>query len=356
MPPSKAGPHGGPHHPRHEWIVGVHDDDPSLEGHEGRLTAVTPILGPVDARVSSSSLHRLGSVGSTAIITVGQLSRDTIISLHGPLTRGDHHFGDALSLPGGTAAIVAHNIAALGGQVTFCGQVGDSVEDRATARALRESGVDSGPLITTARGLRVLIIVETDGERTMFAVGDKPDWSTLALPVQRGDLVFFEGWHLLGERPDPDYVSLIERASDCGATVVLDVCTANDASVKHRDLLAELPIDILLANSAEAEALDLQSQPPCQTVVVHRGTEPTVVISGTSRREFPVDAVKALDTTGAGDTFAAGFLLALHHSAGIDAAVGAGLAAARAVVQVPGPLLPTSQRSLISSKWTATAV
>lgn len=281
----------------------------------------------------------------SAIIAVGQLSCDTVVSLERPLAARDHNPGSALSMPGGTAAIVAHNIAALGGEAVFAGQVGEGMEDQNAARTLRDAGVQIGPLIRTPRGLRVVIVVEPDGERTMFAAGARPLWSGLELPIRRGDLVFFEGWHLLGEMPDADYMDLIRQANASGAVVAVDVCSVNNAGSHHRDLLENLPIDILLANSVEAEALGLLSAPTSRVVVVHRGCAPTVLLARGDRREFPVEVVTPVDTTGAGDTFAAGFLLALHSSADTETAVRRGLAAARQVVRVPGPLLPAQRRT-----------
>lgn len=282
-----------------------------------------------------------------AIIAVGQLSCDTVVTLDGPLAARDHNPGSALSMPGGTAAIVAHNVAALGGRPVFTGQVGDGIEDQNAARALRDAGVALGPLTRTSRGLRVVIVVEPDGERTMFAAGDPPSWGGLELPARLGDIVFFEGWHLLGEAPDADYIALIRQASNRGAVVALDVCTTNNAGSSHRELLADLPIDILLANSVEADALGLLSAPTSPVVIVHRGCEPTVLLMGSEQREFPVDMVTPVDTSGAGDTFAAGFLLAIQNSATTEDAVRCGLAAARQIVRVAGPMLPIRQRTAI---------
>lgn len=282
---------------------------------------------------------------ANAIIAVGQLSCDTVVSLDGPLVAREHNPGSALSMPGGTAAIVAHNIAALGGNAVFSGQVGDGIEDQNALSTLRGVGVEIGSLTRSPRGLRVVIVVEPDGERTMFAAGDRPTWLGLELSIRPGDLVFFEGWHLLGGAPDADYVNLIREASASGAVVALDVCTANNAVPGHRDLLADLPIDILLANAAEGDALGLLSAPTSPVVIVHRGCEPTVLLTGGERRDFPVDVVRPLDTSGAGDTFAAGLLLALHDSAQSEDAVRRGLAAARQVVRVPGPLLPAPRRA-----------
>lgn len=281
----------------------------------------------------------------SAIIAVGQLSCDTVVTLDGPLATRDHNPGHALSMPGGTAAIVAHNIAALGGVATFSGQVGDGIEDQNVARTLREVGVEIGSLVRSPRGLRVVIVVEPDGERTMFAAGDRPTWSGLELSIRPGDVVFFEGWHLLGQAPNPGYTDLIRQAATSGATVALDVCTANNAGHGHRELLAGLPIDILLANEAEADALGLLAAPTSPVVIVHRGCRPTVLLTPGARREFPVEAVTPVDTSGAGDTFTAGFLLALRNTSDVEHAVRQGLAAARHVVRVPGPLLPAKRRT-----------
>lgn len=244
---------------------------------------------------------------------------------------------------GGTAAIVAHNVAVLGGRPVFSGQIGEGIEDQNAVHALQDAGVAIGPLTRTSRGLRVVIVVEPDGERTMFAAGDPPNWAGLELPARQGDIVFFEGWHLLGEAPDADYIALIRQASDRGAVVALDVCTKNNANSSHRELLADLPIDVLLANSVEADALGLLLGPPSPIVIVHRGCEPTVLLVGRERLEFPVDVVAPVDTSGAGDTFAAGFLLAMQNSACTVDAVRRGLTAARQIVRIPGPLLPVQR-------------
>lgn len=305
---------------------------------------------PIGSLIAMERFLTTDGAEPKAIIAVGQLSCDTVVTLDGPLAARDHNPGSALSMPGGTAAIVAHNVAALGGRPVFTGQVGDGIEDQNAARALRDAGVAIGPLTRASRGLRVVIVVEPDGERTMFAAGDPPRWAGLELPARPGDIVFFEGWHLLGEAPDADYIALIRQASDRRAVVALDVCTANNAGSSHRELLADLPIDVLLANSVEANALGLLSAPTSPVVIVHRGCEPTVLLMGSERREFPVDVVTPVDTSGAGDTFAAGFLLAIQNSAITDDAVRRGLAAARQIVRIPGPLLPARQQTATQSE------
>src|SRR5262249_27106481 len=138
------------------------------------------------------ALHRL--------VAVGQLSIDTILALDRALVIGDQNSGARSTSIGGTAAIVAHNAAALGGAPVFAGHVGSSSADQEAVAGLVHAGVPMAATVCTPIGLRVCILIGPDGERTMIAAGPKPNWLSLRIPFRSGDLAFFEGWHLF----DPD--------------------------------------------------------------------------------------------------------------------------------------------------------
>jgi ribokinase len=277
------------------------------------------------------------------LVTLGQLSVDTIVQLDRSLAAGDQNIGTFSRSPGGTAAIVAHNAAILGGSPTFVGHVGSSPEDGEALGFLRRAGVVAGATTSSVVGLRVEIFVDPAGERTMVSNGARPEWSSLDVRFQPGDIVFFEGWALFEQSGRDGYVQLINRAADAGAIVVLDACSASRAADprRHAKLLASLPLDVVLANELEAAAFALLQSPPAPVVIVHRGGESTVVLTNSGLHTFAVHAVRPLDTTGAGDTFAAGFLNASCRWSDLSSAIEQGHRAARAVVQVVGPLLPT---------------
>lgn len=279
---------------------------------------------------------------SGRLVTVGQLSIDTIVALGRPLVVGDQNTGAMSSSIGGTAAIVAHNAAILGGAPTFAGHIGSSPADQDALTQLMRAGVAVAATVSTLVGLRVCTIVGPDGERTMIAAGPNPEWSRLQMLFSPADIAFFEGWHLFDPDGQVAYCKLITAAAAAGATVALDVCSASRATGRHQDLLAALPLDILLANRDEAEAFRLLHAPTARMVVVHQGPDPTLTLVDGDLQRHNVRPVLPADTTGAGDTFAAGFLLSLSRGAELSTAVRHGHEAALSVVQIIGPLLPSA--------------
>ena len=110
------------------------------------------------------------------------------------------------------------------------------------------------------------------------------------------------------------------------------------AAAGFAELVRAIEPDVVLCNAHEAKAMgmDEDALPGARLVVVKQGADP-VLFRGQVRAEIAVPAVAdAIDTTGAGDAFAGGFLLALARGATPRDAVPAGLAAAARVVRGPG--------------------
>jgi sugar/nucleoside kinase (ribokinase family) len=264
-----------------------------------------------------------------------------MVMLAGPLAIADHTIGAFSRATGGTAAIVAHNAASAGfGPIIFTGHVGADLPGDAGLERLRRRGVAIGALVRSPASSEVLVLVGPDGERTMVASDQAPDWAALRPGFRRSDIVFFEGWHLF----DPcGYEDLVRFAKSSGAVLAVDVCSASRAKSPARHLagLAALAPDIVLANEAEARVLGLEPNERFPILVVHAGAAPTRLWRGgelASVRVFPVEPV---DTTGAGDSFAAGFLGGLIRGVDLRRAVDAGHRLAQAVVLQEGPMLAT---------------
>ena len=298
--------------------------------------------------MATSSIQHLvwGEPGVREVVVFGQLSVDTVFTLDRPLASAlwDQVPGDCFRSLGGTGAIVAYNHAILGGTPMFVGHVGDEAEDAAALRQLQQAGVRTALAVVPGPGLRVTVLVDPDGSRTMIASRGQPDWSVIDTRFPTHAIAYFEGWHLFdgGVGREHPYSALIRRANEERATVVLDVCSSSRASDSevHRRLLCSVPLDILIANEQEAERYGLLASPVAPTTIVHRGSAPTVVVSGLHRFEVPVAVVRAVDTTGAGDTFAAGLLLGLSRGESIRDAIHLAHAAAGRVVLRRGALLP----------------
>jgi sugar/nucleoside kinase (ribokinase family) len=263
-----------------------------------------------------------------------------VLVLQRPLATGDHNVARTIFSVGGTAAIVAHNVAALGGAPSFAGHVGLSLADQEAVGQLEHAGVKVTATVATPIGLRVTVVVEPTGRRTLIASGPTPDWSRLRPLFSADDIVFFEGWHVYDPSTRDAYCELVGRAAEVGATIVMDLCSADRVNDDDKDLLKSLPLDVVLGNGREAEAFGLLAERTDRVVVVHRGRDSTLLYSAEGTREYGHAHLKPVDTTGAGDTFAAGLLLALSRGADVGEAVHKGHEAALAVIQVFGALLP----------------
>lgn len=279
-------------------------------------------------------------------VAVGQLTADTTVLLDSQLALGDQCVGQLQRSLGGTAAIAAHNAAVLGlAPVSFIGHCGDDRQGRAALAELVAAGVTIGPLVTTPTSPEVLVIVDSDGERTMIAAPGEPDWSVVQLDLGEGDVVLFEGWHLFSPC---GFDALIGAARRAGALIAIDVCSASRSTDPraHAQLLRVLQPDILLANEAEAAIYGLEPASVGTVVVVHAGGSPTRIWREREVLEIPVDPRRVVDTTGAGDTFAAVMLASLAAGWRLEDAVVAAHEAAGRVVEQVGPLLRSQHRAL----------
>ncbi|HMA47114.1 MAG TPA: PfkB family carbohydrate kinase, partial [Frankiaceae bacterium] len=156
-------------------------------------------------------------------------------------------------------------------------------------------------------------LVEPDGERTLLV---DPGTATALRPadvdpawLSGAGVVHLDGYDLLPVRFPDAVAAVADLAHARGVPVSADVAAAGriraHGAPAYRDLLARLAPDVLFCNAVEAEALDpVDALAPL--VVVHGGAGATRV----GRRVFPVQPARVVDTTGAGDAFAAGFLAA----------------------------------------------
>ena len=236
---------------------------------------------------------------------------------------------------GGSAANTMVGVASLGGKSAFLGKVGDDELGRLFARDLEAAGVTWGrtaPLREEATGM-CLVLVTADGERTMATfLGASarlgPDDVDEAA-VARATFLYLEGY--LWDPPPAmaAFRKAAELAHGAGRRVALSL-SDRFCVERHRPdferLVAE-EVDVLLGN--EDELLALYEAPTLEaalsrlprrsvTAAITRGARGAVVLSEGRRLEVPAEAVdRVVDTTGAGDLFAAGFLHGLAR--GVDA-------------------------------------
>ena len=235
--------------------------------------------------------------------------------------------GPAKEISGGSAANTLAGLAALGAKCAFIGQVADDQLGEVFAHDIRAAGIDFD---TPARAgdpptARCLIFVTPDGQRTMNtylgASQFLPAGALDEAAIAAAKVLYLEGYLWDPEEPRAAMRRAIGAARDAGREVAF---TLSDPFViaRHgddfRQLIAEGQIDILFANEHELAALtgiedfhagiaDLCGKVP--TVVVTRSEKGAYAVRVGEHAEVPAEPIEeVVDTTGAGDLFAAGFL------------------------------------------------
>jgi sugar/nucleoside kinase (ribokinase family) len=237
--------------------------------------------------------------------------------------------GPAIESSGGSAANTAAGIAALGGSVGFIGKVRDDKLGEVFTHDIRASGVAFDvPAATSGPGTGLcLIMVSPDAQRTMatylgagaFLYPDDID-ANLCIEAK---IVYIEGY-MCGLHETEWSVS--KAAAAChlkGGRFALSLSDPYWVDLKAAALGALLnDVDILFGNEEEVTAmtgadLDLalaELAHRCELVVVTRGALGSLVVANNQVIEVPAHPVETVvDTTGAGDLFAAGFLYGLTH-------------------------------------------
>lgn len=235
--------------------------------------------------------------------------------------------GPAREISGGSAANTLAGLAALGARCAFIGQVADDQLGEVFAHDIRAGGIafDTAARAGDPPTARCLIFVTPDGQRTMNTfLGASQFLPPAALDeatIAAAKILYLEGYLWDPEEPRAAMRRAIAAAKNAGRRVAF---TLSDAFVieRHgadfRAMIETGDVDILFANHVELAALtghddfetglaELAAKVPL--LVVTRGEHGAVAMAGGQRSEVAAEPVaKVVDTTGAGDLFAAGFL------------------------------------------------
>jgi len=332
-----------------------------------------PLLGKT---VTSPSLDVV-AIGD-AIVDVIATTTDDFLDRHG-LRKGSMQLlsaegadtlyaamGPAREISGGSAANTMAGVAALGLGAAFIGQVADDQLGRIFTHDLRSLGVrfETPPLPGAAPTGRCMILVTPDAQRTMNTCpGASHELTPAALDADQiasASITFLEGYLWGPEKPREAMLRAARIARGAGRAVAFTLSESlciGDRKQGVLGMIEEGIVDLLFGNEDELLHLtgrtDLDAAiadllPKVGTLVATRGPagasaagpEGIVVVPAA-----PVD--KVIDTTGAGDLFAAGFLAAHCRGNPIERCLQAGTAAAAEVISHFGARPEADLRQLV---------
>jgi len=273
--------------------------------------------------------------------------------------------GPAVEMSGGSAANTIVGLSSLGSRAAFVGKVKDDQLGRAFSHDIRAAGVTfaTAPASAGASTGRCYVLVTPDGERTMNtylgAAQDLHPADIDAEMVAASLITYLEGYLWDPKHAKEAFLKAAKIAHEAERTVAL---TLSDAFCVDRwrdeflHLMRSRTVDLIFANEAELQSLYQTSdfdaaiaalRADIDVAVVTRSEKGCLVVGpdGTEAvPAFPVDRV--VDTTGAGDLFAAGFLSGLARGADDRTCGRLGALAAGEVIQHLGARPETSLKDL----------
>ncbi len=329
---------------------------------------------------TNSPKYDVIAIGNAVVDVIASCPEKLIEELQlnrGGMTLIDEAKADALyaampaarELSGGSAANTLAGLATLGLQCAFIGQVSDDQLGEVFRHDMRATGIDFDTPAREGEPAtgRVLIFVTPDGERTMntfLGAGQFLPASALDEElIASGAILYLEGYLWDPEEPRRAMRRAIEVARAAGRKVAF---TASESFVieRHgddfRDLVDTGMIDILFVNESELATLTgegdfeagiaaLAGKVP--VLVATRGEHGAVAIADGERAEVSADPVdKVIDTTGAGDQFAAGFLSGYARRAPLAECLQRGAIAAAEVIAHYGPRPEADMRALMTDR------
>jgi sugar/nucleoside kinase (ribokinase family) len=236
------------------------------------------------------------------LTTLGDLLLDVIVRLDDPLVPGDDRLAETRAIAGGQAANVAAWASALGAETRFVGRRGDDAAGEIVTRALRAHGVEVVGPVSGRTG--IVVSIASAGDRTMASDrGSAPDLAPQDLDATwfDCDVLHLSGYSLLREPIAAAALEAAQLARERGATVGVDVSTWTLVDDAFRARLRELSPDVTFATEREQEAVGVLDT----RWVLKRGANGLTV----DGRDYPAVAADVVDTTGAGDALAAGFMI-----------------------------------------------
>ena len=274
--------------------------------------------------------------------------------------------GQGLETSGGSAANTLAGVAQLGGRAGFIGRVRNDQLGGIFSHDIRSVGArfDTPAATEGPSTARCLILVTPDAQRTMCtylgaSVGLDPADLDLEM-VAQAKVLYLEGYLWDSDEAKAAFIAAAEVARAHGGEVALSLSDAFCVE-RHRESFQELVdghVDILFANEMEITALYKansfeeaadQVRGRCKLAALTRSEQGSIVLNGAGTHSIaPFQLGPLLDTTGAGDLYAAGFLHAYTQGQAVEACGRLGSLCAGQVVTQLGPRPQGSLKQLVA--------
>jgi len=288
------------------------------------------------------------------LCTIGDLVEDVVVWLNTELNIGSDTESVIRRTRGGSAANVSMFAALTGTPSRFIGQVGNDRLGSQLCEVLRDSGVDV-QVIADGRTGSIVVLVQPNGQRSFLT--DRGVASHLthfdATLMNDVSILHVPTYSLTDEPLASTCVQYINAARSMGAIVSIDASSSSVLTQygtdRYRALIQSLQPDVFMCNEDEAKVLGLVAQQPmvgAALTVIKQGPLPVIAVQhdGTTTEVSVMPVANIVDTTGAGDAFAAGFLPHYAQTKNIGNAITQGNLLASRVLLSPGATLNSSQQ------------
>ena len=285
------------------------------------------------------------------ILCIGDAALDVIVKMQTEIHVGSDTASQISMHGGGAAANTATWLAQLGHSVFFSCRLGDDAAGRAISSEFDLWKIEHRKtFLENEKTGVVVVLVDDKGDRTMFPdSGANSGISERDLPDLRGfDAAYLSGYSLFNPLSTNGVLQMVNEIKEVGIPLIFDPASVGTMMAFNRKRVIEtLPhMDITIMNEDEAryiadcdsldEALDFITE-IVSIVVIKTGSSGAIArIRGSNTVMSHADAVNAIDTTGAGDAFAAGFIPLWLESKDLLASMNAGNEVARQCVAIIG--------------------
>ena len=282
------------------------------------------------------------------IVCLGDVALDVVVRPAGGVLRGSDVAGSVRIVPGGSAANVAVWAARLGAAAAFIGAVGDDQAGAWLRADLQREGVEAHMPMVGAPTAAITSLVDGDGERAMIA--DRGAAAALAPEhIERAFLspgcrLHLPAYSLFGEPMAGAAIRAVHYGREAGGSIAIDSSSVGPLAAYGRErflrLVEEIGPDVLFVNADEGAYLSgctaaedgVRSLRRLASLVVWKQGADGALALGDELVRAPGTHVEVVDSTGAGDAFAAAFTVAALGGAEVRTALERGNELAARVV------------------------